>query len=230
MPTGNLKLTSLDKKILHSYCQTLDGLSNYLGNGYEIVLHSLEDYEHSAIKVINGYHTGRTEGAPITDLALKMLEQIRRNEENDHGVIYFSTNVKGEPLKSTTIPVKGEKNRIIGLLCINFYMNTTMADFFLNFAVPIPSESAGLTLSGQIHETFSQNSSDLLDQTIQTVRQEVLMDSSVSSTNKNKEIISRLYQQGIFNLKDAVITIADALGISKNTVYLHLRNLEKTNN
>ena len=98
MPTGNLKLTSLDKKILHSYCQTLDGLSNYLGNGYEIVLHSLEDYEHSAIKVINGYHTGRTEGAPITDLALKMLEQIRRNEENDHGVIYFSTNVKGEPL------------------------------------------------------------------------------------------------------------------------------------
>ena len=88
MPTGNLKLTSLDKKILHSYCQTLDGLSNYLGNGYEIVLHSLEDYEHSAIKVINGYHTGRTEGAPITDLALKMLEQIRRNEENDHGVIH----------------------------------------------------------------------------------------------------------------------------------------------
>ena len=132
MPTGNLKLTSLDKKILHSYCQTLDGLSNYLGNGYEIVLHSLEDYEHSAIKVINGYHTGRTEGAPITDLALKMLEQIRRNEENDHGVIYFSTNVKGEPLKSTTIPVKGEKDRIIGLLCINFYMNTTMADFFCN--------------------------------------------------------------------------------------------------
>lgn len=230
MPTGNLKLSSLDKKILHSYCQTLDGLSNYLGNGYEIVLHSLEDYEHSAIKVINGYHTGRTEGAPITDLALKMLEQIRRNEENDHGVIYFSTNVKGEPLKSTTIPVKGEKDRIIGLLCINFYMNTTMADFFCNFAVPIPSDSDGLTVSGQIHETFSQSSSDLLEQTIQTVRQEVLMDSAISSTNKNKEIIFRLYQQGIFNLKDAVITIAEALGISKNTVYLHLRNLEKVNN
>ena len=82
-----------------------------------------------------------TDITQITDLALKMLEQIRRNEENDHGVIYFSTNVKGEPLKSTTIPVKGEKDRIIGLLCINFYLNTTMADFFCNFAVPIPSES-----------------------------------------------------------------------------------------
>lgn len=109
-------------------------------------------------------------------------------------------------------------------------MNTTMADFFCNFAVPIPSDSDGLTLSGQIHETFSQSSSDLLEQTIQTVRQEVLMDSAISSTNKNKEIIFRLYQQGIFNLKDAVVTIAEALGISKNTVYLHLRNLEKVNN
>ena len=109
-------------------------------------------------------------------------------------------------------------------------MNTTMADFFRNFAVPVPSDSDGLTVSGQIHETFSQSSSDLLDQTIQTVRQEVLMDSAISSTNKNKEIIFRLYQQGIFNLKDAVITIADSLGISKNTVYLHLRNLEKVNN
>ena len=109
-------------------------------------------------------------------------------------------------------------------------MNTTMADFFRNFAVPLPPDSDDLTVSGQIHETFSQSSSDLLEQTIQTVRQEVLMDSVISSTNKNKEIIFRLYQQGIFNLKDAVVTIADALGISKNTVYLHLRNLEKTNN
>lgn len=165
----------MTKRFLQSYCQTLDGLSNYLGNGYLRLSFTVwKVYEHSAIKVINGYHTGRTEGAPITDLALKMLEQIRRNEENDHGVIYFSTNVKGEPLKSTTIPVKGEKDRIIGLLCINFYMNTTMADFFCNFAVPIPSDSDGLTVSGQIHETFSQSSSDLLEQTIQTVRQEVL--------------------------------------------------------
>ena len=81
MPIGNLKLTSLDKKILHSYCQTLDGLSNYLGNGYEIVLHSLEDYEHSAIKVINGYHTGRAEGAPITDLDLFFHKCKRRTSE-----------------------------------------------------------------------------------------------------------------------------------------------------
>lgn len=45
--------------------------------------------------------------------------------------------------------------------------------------------------------------------------------------NQNKEIVIRLYDQGIFNLKDSVIKIADRLGISKNTIYLHIRNHKK---
>ena len=66
---SNLMLSETDRLILRSYCQMLDGLSHYLGDSYELVLHSLEDYNHSAIKVINGFHTGRTEGAPITDFS-----------------------------------------------------------------------------------------------------------------------------------------------------------------
>ena len=45
--------------------------------------------------------------------------------------------------------------------------------------------------------------------------------------NKNKEIVAILYQKGIFNLKDSVITIANHLGISKNTAYMHIRNMNK---
>ena len=70
-------LTESDQLILRSYCSFCDSLSHFLGSAYEIVLHSLENYEHSAIRVINGFHTGRSEGAPITDLALKMLKKIR---------------------------------------------------------------------------------------------------------------------------------------------------------
>ena len=40
-----------------------------------------------------------------------------------------------------------------------------------------------------------------------------------------KEIISILHQKGIFNLKDAVVKVAHCMGISKNTVYMHVRNL-----
>uniref|UniRef100_UPI000B20528B PAS domain-containing protein n=1 Tax=Clostridium sp. NkU-1 TaxID=1095009 RepID=UPI000B20528B len=51
-----------------------------------MVLHSLEDTEHSVIKIINGHHTGRTEGMPITDLALLMLEEIEKDGEKK---LYF---------------------------------------------------------------------------------------------------------------------------------------------
>ena len=73
---GPVKLTRADQKILKSYIPTLQGLAAYLGSSYEIVLHSLEDYDHSVIGIINGEHTGRRIGAPITDLALDMLDEL----------------------------------------------------------------------------------------------------------------------------------------------------------
>ena len=44
---------------------------------------------------------------------------------------------------------------------------------------------------------------------------------------KNKEIVTILFHQGIFKLKNAVQLISEALKISKNTVYLHIRGLEE---
>ena len=59
------------------------------------------------------------------------------------------------------------------------------------------------------------------------VIQEVNEDDSVLPSFKNKEIVSRCYAQGVFQFKGAVPLVAKGLGISKNTVYLHLRNIPK---
>ena len=115
MKDHHVKLTETDREILKSYSTMLEGLSMYLGEGYELVLHSLEDYSSSAVKVIHGLHTGRTEGAPLTDLALDLLEEMQKEDADSRGITYFTHNKKGEPLKSVTIPVRGEKDRIIGV-------------------------------------------------------------------------------------------------------------------
>jgi len=214
-------LSKVDKEILESYKNFCEGLSDYLGDGYEIVLHSLENFDHSVIKILNGHYTGRSVGAPITDLALSMLEQIKRKSHVGY-ISYFSKNKKGEPLKSTTIAIQGEGGRIIGLLCINFYMNTPLAQLITNMY------NMKHVSSGNNHiETYMDNIDDLIEQTVAQVRNEVLNDNSILSSNKNKEIISRLYNRGIFNLKDSVQKCAGILGISKNTVYMHLRNLNE---
>ena len=83
MKESNVALTETDRLVLASYCDMIDGLSQYLGSAYEFVLHSLEDMDRSVIKIINGFHTGRKVGAPITDLALSMLSRIEEDTRND---------------------------------------------------------------------------------------------------------------------------------------------------
>lgn len=217
MKDYNVHLTLIDRIILDSYKVLLEGLAEYMGSGYEMVLHSLEDTEHSVIKIINGHHTGRTEGMPITDLALQMLEQIKKEGEKG-SISYFTKNKKGEPLKSTTIVVRGEESRIIGLLCINFYLNTSFSEILSGFIPDITSRAQVKT------ETFASNLDELIYSKVSEVRNEVMEDDQILPSLKNKEIINILCQQGVFTLKDAVVKVAEYLDISKNTVYMHIRN------
>ena len=215
--SGYLVLSPTDKVILESYKILVDGLSAYLGEGYEIILHSLEDLDHSVIKIINGHYTERCEGAPITDLALTMLEDLNRRSSLE--VKAYFNHKSGKTLKSVTIPVVGEQRRIIGLLCINFHMEISVFNFLTQF---LPNEASNISSS----ETFNKNADGLLISALEDAKAQIYGDKSVNASNKNKEIIRLLYQRGIFNIKDAVASVAEDLDISKNTVYLHLRNIQ----
>lgn len=218
-------LTPMDQLILDSYKVMCEGLSRYLGTSYEIILHSLGNLDHSAIKVLNGFHTGRSEGAPITNLALNMLKEIKKSGNEDLNMVYFSQNSHGDPMKSTTIPIHGEKGNIIGLLCINFYLNTPLQDI-LN-TLTNPEKNAEPVKSGSPGEIFVNTSSELLTKSIPDIRREVLDDDSIPASSKNMEIIHRLYENGFFNFKNSIPQCAQALHISKNTVYLHLKKYKE---
>ena len=125
-------------------------------------------------------------------------------------------------LRSCTIPITGEHGRIIGLLCVNFHMEMPLSEFLQEL---LPSQDFS-SVSQASSETFSDNIDDLILSSLVKTKEAVFHDPTISSSNKNTEIILRLYQQGIFQLKDAVITVSNQLNISKNTVYMHLRNFK----
>lgn len=220
MQNGNIKLTSTDRIILNSYRCFLDGLAEYLGTGFEFVLHSLEDCENSVIKIINGHHTGRKLGAPITDLALNMLNKIQ-DENLDGYVSYESKNKKGNLLYSTTISVYGEHHRIIGLICINYHMDTPLSETFPVFKM------LDAATKNIVNENFAVDVDALIEQAYTEAQHIVMADDSISANFKNKEIINILYNQGIFRMKDAVAKVAQVMDVSKNTVYMHLRGLRE---
>lgn len=220
MSSFTLTLTDEDHIILESYKGFAEGLSNYLGSCYEIVLHSLENLDQSAIKVLNGFHTNRKEGAPITDLALQMLSRIQKDNCGNY-TSYFTTNKAGDSLRSTTIAIQGTDGRIIGLMCINFYLNSPLNEVFHTLCQPeIQAEAAP-----SVQENFAVNIDELISKSVAEAKQQVQSNPSITASLRNREIVSVLNQQGVFNLKDSVVKVAELLGISKNTVYLHLRNL-----
>ncbi len=215
----NIRLTNTDRKILNSYMPVVQGLAEYLSDCYEVVLHSLEDLDRSVICIVNGEHTGRKVGAPITDLALNMLKEI--NEGKEDNIVYFSSNKRNEPLKSTTIAVRGENDRIIGLICINMYLNVPLNDFLGSLT------NSNHRHSGHLPEDFAASTEDLIQTTLEHEIQQVMEDNAILPSNKNKAIVERLYQSGIFKLKDAVTIAAKRLGVSKNTIYMHIRNYKR---
>lgn len=224
--TFYLTLSETDKAILESYKKMIVDLGAYLGEGYEIILHSLENLQHSVIENVNGCYSGRANGAPITDLALSMLNKIQQ-EESSPNICYMNYSKQGVPLRSSTIPILGEHGRIIGLICINFYTNLPLSSLLAKFSSDIASTVPSNPLQ---KENFAENTDELIENVLQETRNSVLNDLTICTQNKNREIVAQLYHKGIFNIKDAVIKVSALLGISKNTVYMHLRNMKAEEN
>lgn len=206
-----------DRIILNSYRAVVEGVSALIGSHCEIVLHSLEDLEHSAICIANGHNTNRHEGSPITDLALKSLHNMKTDNVSKP---YFTRAKSNGLMKSVTIAIRNGKQRIIGLLCIN-----------INLDVPVSQFLQALMPSAEHSETsavnFASSVEELVVQTVEKTIEEITADRLVSNNNKNRQIVMSLFEKGIFDIKDAINLVADRLAISRHTVYLYIRQIKQ---
>lgn len=214
-----ISFTPEDRQTLESFLPVADGLAAYLGQSYEVVIHSLENLEHSVIKIVNGIHTGRSVGSPITDLALQMLDKLNSDQAGADYQVYFCKNHRGEPMRSTTIAIRGTEKRIIGLLCINLYLNAPITEFVSGF---LPQYNSMFT-----SEHFAEDAQGAVRQKVEEARSIVESNTTILPSARNKEIIRLLDSWHVFDLKNAIDLVAGELGISSHTVYFHLRNLAK---
>ena len=206
-----------DRAILNSYRAVVEGVSALIGNHCEIVLHSLEDLEHSAICIANGHNTNRQEGSPLTDLALKSLHNMKTDSVSKP---YFTLIKNGVLMKSVTIAIRNKNQRIIGLLCININLDVPLSQFIQAL---MPSNPMGETSS----VNFASSVEELVSQTVEHTIEEVNADRLVANNNKNRQIVVSLFEKGIFDIKDAINLVADRLDISRHTVYLYIRQIKQ---
>lgn len=209
--------TDEDRTMLNSYRAVVDGIGALIGEHCEIVLHSLEDIEHSAIYIANGHNTNRQVGSPITDLALCSL----RNMQSESVSKPYFTRAKGNILmKSVTIAIRNKNQRMVGLLCININLDVPVSQFIQSF---MPAQDSDETSA----VNFANSVEDLVSQTIEKTIEEISVDRHVANNNKNRQIVVSLYEKGIFDIKDAINLVAERLNISRHTVYLYIRQIKQ---
>lgn len=217
MLTNKQAFTEEDRTILASYRAVVDGVSALIGSHCEIVLHSLEDLERSAICIANGHNTNRREGSPITDLALKSLHNLQTDSVSKP---YFTRAKSNGLMKSVTIAIRNKQQRIIGLLCININLDVPMSQFVQSLLPPqTDSETSAVN--------FASSVEDLVAQTVEKTIEEITSDRQVANNNKNRQIVVSLFEKGIFDIKDAINLVAERLDISRHTVYLYIRQIKQ---
>lgn len=210
-------LSDEDHAILASYFPVVDGIAALLGEHCEIVLHSLEFLEHSAIYIVNGHNTNRKIGSPITDRALWSLHHMQTDSVSKP---YFTKAKGGVLMKSITIAIRNGKQHVIGLICININLDVPVSQFLNSFIAPQEADSS---------VNFASSVEDLVAQTIENTIEEIQNNRNVANNNKNRQIVTALFEKGIFDIKDAINQVAERLDISRHTVYLYIRQIKQDN-
>jgi len=210
-------LSLSDKLILQATFNIVDGISAMYGNHTEVALHSLDIENPSIIKIANGHVTDRDIGAPITNLAIEKLKS-----GVDVSEPYFSKGPQGKLLRSVTTVIRNDIGKAIGLLCINSDMDAPIHSLFSSMLPNTNSISSSLTSP----ETFAKSPDEMLSDTIEKIRKETLLDKSIPPLKRNRVIVEKLYDNGTFNIKDAIVITANNLEVSRDTVYRYVREIK----
>lgn len=206
-----------DKELLKVYCDLVPFLAAVLGNGCEIVIHDINDKEHSLLLIGNSI-TERKIGDPITDLAKQLLEENKHT--NASYVCNYNGCSKGHKFVSSTYFIKNE-GRPIGLLCINKDLE----------AVQAAQKAASLLL-----EQFNLNpaseacpSENLDTPVVGIVRRRIAdaiaqygVSSARMSVDEKVRIVHRMNEEGLLTVKGAIIELAEQLSVSVPTVYRYI--------
>ena len=211
------KLTKRDYEILDAMTNVIDGIATMFGEYTEVALHSLDVDSPGIYKIANGQITERQEGAPITNLALMKLK-----DGKDVSDSYLTKTTSGRTLRSITTIVRNPQGKPIGLLCINVDMDAPIQSF-LQTMLPAGSNMQGVSNSP---ETFAQNLDETITSTIDSVKTEILNNPDIAPSKRNREVVTRLQELGIFKYKDSILLAANVLGISRDTIYLYLREMD----
>lgn len=206
----------MDASMLQFLFQLAKGLARQFGPNCEVVVHDLtsNDEDNSIVAIENGQVTGRKVGDGPSHAVLEALRTGRENVP-DH-LSYLTKTKDGKILKSSTIYIRDDDGKAVGVFAINYDITLMLAmeDMLRQFtAIDVPNMEP---------ERISRNVSDLLDELIdQSV---ALVGKPVALMTKEDKVraIQFLNDTGAFLITKSGDKVCKFFGISKYTLYSYI--------
>lgn len=212
------KLSDAEKNILSMYYNLAESLSELFGSGCEIAVHTFENMDTSLTKIVNGHNTNRKLGSPITDMGLKLLADYKK-DSTSVSKTYFSKHDE-KVFKSSSNLILGDNKRAIGMLCVNYNLSCPFHEVLNSF---LPSFEF---YHQQNTEFFGTKPVEVILRSLDEAIKKVDENCSITCKMRNKAIVKDIYDAGLFELKEAVTTVAEKLGLTKHAVYKFLREFK----
>ncbi|MFT9076257.1 helix-turn-helix transcriptional regulator, partial [Ethanoligenens sp.] len=195
-------------------------LGEILGDAYEVVLQDVNPDNMKIVAIANGHVSGRSIGAPMTDLSLQMCSDESWKTKDYEGNYVGVTN-DGKVLKSSTFFIK-EDGKLLGMLCINQDTSRFQAlseEVLRLGGVEIPSMKKQKSALPKI-ENFSENISELTSHAIRdAMGPENQIPLNHLKQSERIKIVAYLEQRGVFMMRGAVSTVAEQLECSEASIY-----------
>lgn len=203
--------------ILKSMIPLVEGIANTFGKNCEVILHDIRYPQSSIIAIANGHISGRTIGSPMSEYGLATL----RRGQFDKPLINYSKKTKdGKLLKSTSLFIKDEEERLIGFLCINYDISElTIAK---NIISDITNIVDTIDFSEDSEESYGSTVNEMLSGIVNKILESVGKPVVFITKEEKVSIVQLLDEKGIFLIKGAVDYVAKTLCVSRYTVYNYL--------
>ncbi len=211
--------------LFNQFARLTEFLGRILGPYYEIALHDLKDPEHSLIAIANSHVSGRAIGAPLTEAAVKFMQDDSFSA-SDYRLNYTGFTAGGKTLRSSTFLIR-EQGKPVGMLCINFDDSKfkAVSESVLKLCHPdafvdsnFKFDEARVVEKG-VDEYAERFSPDSVSGAIARFMAERGPGAPPLSAAQRRRLLNRLDQEGFFRMKGAVQEAAAVLGVSQATVY-----------
>ena len=193
------------------------GLAGQFGRNCEVVIHDLRNFdaEHSIIAIENGHVNGRSIGDGPSHIVLESLREDNGSPQDR--ISYLTKTSDGRVLKSTTLFIRDESGKAVGLMGINYDISMFVA---VDDAIRDLIDDQGRNDSEP--EEITRSVSDLLDELLEQSVRLVGKPTKLMSKDDKIRAIRFLDERGAFLITRSGPKVCQYFGISTYTLYSYL--------